>query len=167
MGMLFAGSKLPIEDFTPAIFPEAQSNQDHDLFAAALLSVALSFVLLDLLCLALDRDPDAIELNHLGRGGKGAHTHLLDERFYLVDPFIDGSQSHIPSDLFAPALTNHAQTLPQPTTKECILIEIEPKPTIFLQNTKSTDHIVMAVLTLQHWDSQTLNMPPARLQASF
>src|SRR5947209_20109279 len=135
MGRLSASSKLPIEDFPPAIFPEAQGNQDHDLFAAALLSFALSFVLLDLVCLALDRDPDAIELNHTGRGGKGARTHLLDERFSLVDTLIDGSQSHIPSYLLAPALTDHAQALPQPTTKEHILIEIEPKPTIFLQNT--------------------------------
>src|SRR2546427_6098290 len=85
----------------------------------------------------------------------------------LFDPLIDGSQSHIPSYLLTPSLTDHAQTLPQPTTKEHILIEIEPKPAIFLQNTKPTDHIVMRVLALKHWDSQALDVTPSRLQASF
>src|SRR5437588_45363 len=132
MGMLFTGSHLPIEDFTPTIFPEAEGNQDHDLFAGALFSFPLALILLDLLLLALDRDPDAIELHHAGSGRKGAGTHVLDERFDLVDALIDGAQSHIPSNLLAPALTDHPQTLPQPTTKEHILIQIEPKPAIFL-----------------------------------
>src|SRR5205823_6586778 len=117
--------------------------------------------------LPLDRDPDAIELNHAGRRGKGSRTHVLYERFYLVDPLIDGSQSHIPSSLLTPELPDHTQTLPQPTTQEHILIEIEPKPALFLQNTQSTDHIVMTVLALKHWDSQALDMTPSRLQASF
>jgi hypothetical protein len=78
---------------------------------------------------------------------------LLDQWLYLVDSLIDRSQSHIPFDLLTPSLTDHTQTLTHPTAKKDILIQVEPKSLVFFENAKGTNHIVMAVLTLKHWDS--------------
>ncbi len=93
--------------------------------------------------------------------------HLLDQWLYLVYALIDRSQSHIPFDGLTPSLTDHAQTLPHATAKEHILIQVEPKSLVFFEKTKRTDPIMMAVLTLKHWDSRVLYMPPSCLQISF
>jgi hypothetical protein len=64
--MIFAARNLPIEHLPAAIRPEAESHQHDHLFAAALPPLSVAFIRLDLLLLALDRHPDAIQLDHGG-----------------------------------------------------------------------------------------------------
>src|SRR5438128_11912581 len=53
------------------------------------------------------------------------------------------------------------QTLAQATAKHHLLIQIQPKAPILLQDREVTDHVVSTALTLQHRHLQSLHMPPA------
>lgn len=64
------GQSLPIQDFPPAIVPEAKGHQDYHLFAVALMSLPLPFLWLDLLVLTLDRDPNSLQLDDWGTAWK-------------------------------------------------------------------------------------------------
>src|SRR2546427_3911428 len=54
-----------------------------------------------------------------------------------------------------------AQTLAQATAKHHLLIQIQPKAPLLLQDREVTDHVVSTALTLQHRHLQSLHMPPA------
>src|SRR6266481_3024477 len=63
-----------------------------------------------------------------------------------------------------PSLGDLTQTLARPTTPQDILIQIQPKSVMFLQNLEITDHIMLTFLTFQHGDLQLLDLSPACLQ---
>jgi hypothetical protein len=84
-------SHLPVQDlpFATAISPEPKGDQKHGLLAGALMPLALAFVQLDGLGLALHAQPNAVEL-HYGRYlGDGFTACLLKEGFDLIDAFVN------------------------------------------------------------------------------
>jgi hypothetical protein len=163
--MVFTLGNLPVENFTLAIWPKTQGNQDHDLSSArTLMSPALTLVLLDRRALALDRDLEPIQLNHRRCLSKRLLTQVVHQRLDLIDPLIDGSQSNIASQLGTPPLADRTQTLTQTTTEEHVLLQIDPKSLKFLEDTEGANHIVVALLALQHGHLQMSHLSPSRLQ---
>ena len=68
----------------------------------------MAFIRLDLLLLALDRHPDAIQLDHGGHISDGFGVYAADQSLDLVDPFIERSQTHTSLNRRAPALLEMA-----------------------------------------------------------
>jgi hypothetical protein len=146
--MIFAVGDLPIEDLSSPVWPEAECHQDHDFFSAALMAFPLLCVRLNGFLLVLNGDPNAITLNHRRCFWEMLFVHMMHEWFHLINELITGTQSNGTSQLTAPSLFDGSQTLPQAAASEGILLEIYPKPLILLQESKRTNHIVMAALTL-------------------
>jgi hypothetical protein len=104
MCVFFAGSNVPIQHFSPALFPKGECDSDHLFLARSLFPSALFAIRLDLLSLLLNGHPNAIKL-HDWRGGRNAlPSHLLDEGFDLVDALIECPKPNVPFALSAPAL---------------------------------------------------------------
>ena len=91
---------------------------------------------------------------------------VLRQGLNLINPLVDRAQSDRAPQRGTPALGDLTQTLARADTPQDILIQIQPKPVVFLQNRILTDHIVLAFLTLEHRYPQVLDLPPARLQLS-
>ena len=156
--MIFAAGYLPIEDLSSPVWPEAERHQDHDFFSAALMAFALLFVRLNGFLLVLNGDPNAITLKHHRCFWEMLLVHLMHEWFHLINELINATEPNGTSQLTAPPLFDCSQTLPQATAKEGILLEIDPKPLILLQQSKRTNHIVMAALTFHHRNGQRLKV---------
>src|SRR5258708_888154 len=106
--MIFTACDLPIEDLPPPIRPKAERHQDHHLPTCALFPLPLAFVRLDLLLLADDRDPDAIQLDHGGNISERSRMHASGQGFDLVNPLIERSQTHLSLNCRTPALSDLA-----------------------------------------------------------
>ena len=87
----FTVGHLPVQDlaFAAAIGPEAKGDQQHHLLACSLMTLALTFVQLDGVRLALHAQPNAIELDASRDIGDGFAVRLPKERFDLIDAFVD------------------------------------------------------------------------------
>ena len=57
-----------------------------------------------------------------------------------------------------------AQTLAHATTKEHVLIQIQPKTLVLLQDGEGADHVMLTLLALQHGHLKVLQMAPSRLE---
>jgi hypothetical protein len=135
-GVLFTDGKLPIEDFTPAIRPKGEGHQHHHALACTLMTSPSPLIHFDCLLLTHQREPDAIQLHHGWHFGKRLAMGLLHLRFDLIDALIDRAQTHLTLQDGTPLLAQVAQTLTETTAKKGLLIQIQPKALIFLQDGK-------------------------------
>src|SRR5436853_604852 len=94
---------------------------------------ALFALLLDLLCLPLNRHPNAIKLHDWRNGENCLLWHLLDECFDLIDPLVERPKPDVPFCLGTPALRHRTSTLPQTSAKKCLLFSINPPSLKFLE----------------------------------
>ncbi len=108
--LLLLLSYLPIEDvpFATPIGPQAQGNQHHDAFATLPVTLALAAILVDALLLRLHAEPDAIELDDRRDLADRLTMDLSQPGFELIDPLIDGAQSHTCSQRGCPFLAELA-----------------------------------------------------------
>src|SRR5260370_13832247 len=164
--MLFALGDLAIHDLASAtdIIPEPESNQHHDTLALALFASSLAAIGLLFLGLALDGQPDAIELDHRRHIRDRLQLRLRHKGSDLIDALIERAQSHAASHCRTPPLANLAQTLAQTTTKKHILIQIQPEALELLQDREGTNYIMLTLLAFQHRHLQVFQMTPACFQ---
>ncbi len=166
-GMIFPFGQLPIENLSPAVGPEAERHEDHDLFPAALWAFSLTLVELDLSLLALDRDPHAVTLDYRWCFWELLFSHAMNQGIDLIDELIATAEPNPMFSLSTPAILDRPQALAQATPEKGILVHIYPKPLKFLQNTELANDIMMTVLALQHGDPQMIDMPQFGLQRSL
>jgi hypothetical protein len=124
--------------------------------ACVYLALVLIGIALDLLGRGLHSLPDPTS-NRFTAG-------LLQERFDLIDPLVDRAQAHTTLKGGTPVLSQVTQTLAQATAKECLLLHIQLKVPIILQDGVGAGHIMPTFLTFQHWDLHSLQMSPNRFQ---
>ncbi len=86
--MIFTFGQLPIQNLSPAVRPEAERHEAHDLFPAALWAFSLTLVELDLSLLALERDPNAVTLDHRWCFWEMLFSHAMNQGIDLMDEFI-------------------------------------------------------------------------------
>ena len=79
--MIFTVGQLPVQDFPSAIGPEPHGHQDHHFLPTTLLAFTVTFVELDFCFLTLDRDPNAITLDHRGCFGEMLFPHAMHQGF--------------------------------------------------------------------------------------
>ncbi len=72
-----------------AVSPQAQCDQHDDALAAFPVPLALAAILFDACLLGLQTEPDAIKLGHCRNIVDWFAMGFLQERFELIDPFID------------------------------------------------------------------------------
>src|SRR5207237_5263535 len=66
----------------------------------------------------------------------------------------------------SPLLAQLTQPLAEPTAKEHVLIQIQPKAPLFLEDGVGANDVMPTALAFQHGNLQSIHMPPTRFQCS-
>ena len=96
----------------------------------------------------------------MGHLRDGRTMRLLEQRFDLIDAFIDGAQVHAASYHVTPALAQVTQAFAQVTAQHYVLVQIQPKALKLFQDGVMTDHIVTTFLAFQHRHFQCFHHSP-------
>lgn len=122
---------------------------------------------LDSFFLRSNGNPNTVTWHNCRGFWKMLLLHTMHQWFYLVHEVINRTETDGTSELTVPSLFDGSQTLPQAAAKKGILLQIDPKPLILLQESKGTKHIVMVALARQQRDVQVLNVTISGFQIPF
>jgi hypothetical protein len=159
--MIVIACDPPLEDLSPAIRPEAESQQDHPRFPPALSALPLLFLWRDRLLQRVDRYPHAITLETRGDIDEGGRVRSFGDGIALSDALCECEPSHMSLNRGTPSFLHLPHALSTTNPDHHLVIQTHlPSRMRFQHGTVARRVMLTDVACLHRHTSITDRSPP-------